>query len=135
MKVNHLRLLLLLFLGFSGSLARSQNLTETKENPTESLINGFHPTDFYYNTIEIPAGLEASPEKEDRINVAIHYKIVAFEQEAVRPLKSLPKIDMEATLARFRKEAVDELGYAAPEPQPQNEVPAAKPSIIPSDNR
>ena len=135
MKVNRLQLLLLLFLGFSGSLVRSQNLIETKENPTESLINGYHPTEFYYNTVEIPAGLESSTEKEDRINVAIHFKIVAFEKEAVRPLNSLPKNDMEATLARFRKEAVDELGFASPEPEPQNEVPVAKPSIIPSENR
>lgn len=135
MKLNPLRLLLLLFLGFCGFMVKAQNLTELKEIPNESLINGYHPSEFYYNTVEIPSGLEDSQAKEDRINIAVHYKIVAFEKEAVRPLKSLPKNDMEATLARFQKEAVEELGYAPPEPSPQPEEPAPKPSIIPSDNR
>lgn len=127
-------LLLLLFL-VVGHQANGQNLREIKENPTEQLINGFHPSEFYYNNIQLPAGIENSDKKGDKINVAVHYKIVAFEKEALVPINSLKKNELESTLARFQEEAVEELGYAVQEPPQKEEEPAKKPSIITEENR
>ena len=112
--------------------ANAQAPSEQKENSQVELINGYPPSDFYYNNVTIPPDIEKSEKKEDQINVAIHYKIIAFEQEAVQPLKSLEKNEMEAMLARFQKEAEEELGYAEP-PAPPAETPKEKPAIIGED--
>lgn len=125
-------LLLTAIIFLPGGVASGQNMTELKENGSVELINGYHPSDYYYNTVTIPAGIESSDKKEDKINVAIHYKIVAYEKEALRPLKSLDKNEMEAMLARFKAESEEELGYAKA-PAPPVEEPVEKPAIIGED--
>lgn len=122
---------LLILAGFllASVNANGQNLKEKKEGGQVELINGYHPSEFYYNTVTIPPDVEKSDKKEDRINVALHYKIVNYEKEAVRPLKSLEKNEMEAMLARFQAEVKEELGYAKP-PAAPTEPPKKKPAII-----
>ncbi len=126
--------LLLLFM-IAGLQVKGQNLQETKENPTEQLINGYHPSEFYYNNIQLPAGIENSEKKEDKINVAVHYKIVAYEKQSLQPINSGDKNELEAMLARFQKEAEEELGFAAQPPPQKKEEPVKKPSIITEENR
>lgn len=123
-------LLLAFVVGMGAVRVQAQTSRDIKENEVGQLINGYHPSEFYYNTVQIPEEVEASTGKEDQINVALHYKIVAFEKEARRPINSLPKNDLEAKLAQLREEAVQELGFAAPAPQPAQETPAEKPAII-----
>lgn len=125
--------LLLLFV-LIGSQVNSQNIREIKENPTEELINGYHPSEFYYNNIQLPEGIEGSEREEDKINVAVHYKIVAYEKEALMPINAVKKNELEAMLARFHQEVREELGIASNEAPPQKEAPAEKPSIITEEN-
>ncbi len=108
--------LLLLLLNMIGFQVNGQNIRETKEKPTEQLINGYHPSEFYYNNVQLPGGIENSEKKEDKINVTVHYKIIAYENEVLRPINSLSKDQLESMLARFQKEAKEELGFAAPPP-------------------
>ncbi len=97
------------------------------------MINGYPASDYYYTNIQIPSEVENSQKKEDQVNVAVHYKIVAFEQKEGKPLKSLEKNTMEDLLAKFEREAIEELGFA-PAPTPQDPVvPAPKPAIIHGD--
>lgn len=126
-------LLVLAFIFLASGQGKAQTVTgQTAGTDTEE-INGYPASDYYYKTITIPPDIEKSEKKEDQINVAIHYKIVSYEQEALRPLKSLEKNEMEAMLARFHKEAEEELGYAQP-PAPPAEEPKEKPAVIYGDD-
>ena len=126
---------LLLLLMVIGSQTFAQNMHEVKENADIELINGFHPSEFYYNNIQLPDGIENSDKKEDQINVAVHFKIVAFEKEALVPINSLEKNELEATLSRFQNEAVEELGFGSPSTPKQVEKTGPKPAIIQEENR
>lgn len=125
-------LLLFMVVGFG---VNAQNIREIKENPTEQLINGYHPSEFYYNNVQLPAGIEDSERKEDKINVAIHYKIVSYEKEALQPINSVKKNELESMLARFQEEAEEELGYSSQEPPKKQEEPVDKPRNSSEENR
>lgn len=123
-------LLLGIVMGMNAGNLQAQNRRDVKEADANLLINGYAPSEFYYNNVQIPSDVAASTEKEDRINVALHNKIVTFEKESQQPINSLPKNDLEAMLAQFKVEVEQELGYANPPSAPIEEVPGEKPAII-----
>ena len=87
----------------------AQSSTQSLGKPPSELIYGYPATDFYFKTVQIPAQIASSEKKEDRVKVALHKKIVAFEQESLRPLKSLEKNQMESLLATWQAEVIKEL--------------------------
>lgn len=95
------------------------------------LLNGYPSTQYYHLNITIPVDVQNSTKKEDRINVFIHNKIVAFEQSQLKPFSSLPKLEMENLLRAYKDEAEKTL-YPAPatEATKQPDGPVTKPAII-----
>lgn len=124
-------LLVLMFICWCG---KSEGKCQKTNTETE-MVNGYPATDFYYNNIKIPADVEQSEKKSDKINVAIHYKIVAFEKEGGKPLKALTKNEMEDKLQQFELEAIEELGFAPAPSPPAPATPTPKPAIIHGDDQ
>ncbi len=112
--------LILGLLWFSAALAQAQNpvtynpneLKEGQKEPAAQLINGYPATDYYYNQISIPADVLASTAVTDKIAVAFHNKMVAWEQSNKRPLRSLPKDELQSLLAQLKALATTEVNAA-----------------------
>lgn len=95
------------------------------------MLNGYPENDYYYTTVQIPETVLNSNKLEDKLNVALHHKMVNWEKEAARPLKSLDKNTLEATLVQLRAEAEQSLGVVAKKPAPQGSGQVTpKPRII-----
>lgn len=94
-------------------------------------LHGYPVTQYYHLNTTIPPDVLNSTQKEDRLNVFVHNKIVSYEQTFQRPLISLPKLEMENLLRNFRSEGEQTLYPATPnQAQKQPDGPVAKPAII-----
>ena len=109
------------------------NLYAQSPQTKSDKLNGYPISQYYHQTVKIPASFQNSTAPEDRVKVLLHNKMVAYEKENKRPINSLPKNDLENLLARLDRESREELGLVTRSVAPEDEVPAAKPSIIGED--
>lgn len=111
----------------AGSALFSQVTNSATYNPNEikeggknpEMINGYPATEFYFNQIGIPQTVLISTLPADKLNVAIHNKIVNWEKTNLRPINSLPKNDMESLMQSFKAEAQKEMNAITPVTQPK----------------
>lgn len=125
MNKSLLLIYVIMLLGLAANAQNSPNFngTEIKEGQTasaEPMINGYPAKNYYYNTVTLPPDIAASTEKPNRIKVAFHYKLVAWEKANQRPLTSLPKNEMEALLTRLNNEAHADIEGEGKTPAPQH---------------